>query len=379
MRFSRWFHKTVGLVLGLWLMVMGFTGTILAFHEEIDSSLNSGLIRTADVTAKPDIDAMTRVVAKAYPDRTILMVDRYGLSDHESYPFVLTAPNASFASGPPEPELEVFVDPGHDTILGARHYWTVLRLIRSFHMELLKPPIGEYIVGILGLFLFSTVLAGVTLWYKESRGRIRKSLTLPALGAPRPMFWRKLHSTGGIYIALFLAIQAASGTLAADFFPLKMWVNSRLHPAPAFSAPPPSATPLPQMKLLTSNQVRDIAMAQHPAAMMVQMSFPSPVFPVYSVRLFPTDESKAKYTRQYMVEPHSGMIVFAFDPKKMEPVDRFFSAWMIWIHNGRFIGLPGQLLLLLIGPMLTMLFPTGVYIWWRKRSAGRRRVVAARA
>jgi uncharacterized iron-regulated membrane protein len=366
MRFTRWLHKTIGLVLGLWLMAMGITGTILAFYEEIDSSLNAALIRTVDVPAKPDIDAMTRVVAKAYPDRSILMIDRYGLSDRETYPFVLAAPGASFAKGPPEPALEVFVDPGRDAIIGARDYWTWFRLIRSFHMELLKPPIGEYIVGFLGMFLFSTVIAGVVLWYRESRGRIRKALMLPPIAAPRPLFWRKLHTTGGIYIALFLAIQAASGALAADFFPLKMWVNSKLHPAPAFSAPPPSSTPL-VTKLLTSNQVRDIAMAQHPAAMMVQMAFPSPVFPVYSVRLFPTDESKAKYTRQYMVEPHSGMVVFAFDPHQMAPVDRFFSAWMIWIHNGRFIGVPGQLLLLVIGSMLTMLFPTGVYIWWRKR------------
>ncbi len=38
----------------------------------------------------------------------------------------------------------------------------------------------------------------------------------------------------------------------------------------------------------------------------------------------------------------------------------------------RFFGIAGQIVLVLAGSVLTLLFPTGAYLWWRKRQARRR-------
>lgn len=39
------------------------------------------------------------------------------------------------------------------------------------------------------------------------------------------------------------------------------------------------------------------------------------------------------------------------------------------VHSGRILGLPGRILISLMGLVVTMLSLTGVVIWWRKRAA----------
>ena len=46
------------------------------------------------------------------------------------------------------------------------------------------------------------------------------------------------------------------------------------------------------------------------------------------------------------------------------------------LHSGRILGLPGRILISLLGVVVAMLSVTGVYIWWKKHRA--RKVVATR-
>ncbi|MBB5684996.1 PepSY-associated TM helix domain-containing protein [Sphingobium boeckii] len=369
-----WLHKTIGLIFGAWLMLMGLTGTILAFYPEIDSMLNAREMRVAQFEQHPDIDAMSMVVAAAYPSRTILSIERYGISDLESFPFLLTEPHAPGAIFSPEPRLEVFVDPTSHAILGQRAYWTWFRLIRSFHMELLFPGLGERIVGVLGIFLLVTVVAGTTMWWRQSKKRLGKALKLRLKG-PRPMMYRNIHTVGGIYVALFLLVQGVSGALAANLFPAQMAIAAMFAPKQSAPiSPPPSAAP---PKPMAANRARDIAIAHHPDSAIIQVQFPAPGFNLYSVRLFPRDQPKTQFTRQYMMDATSGTIVMDFDPANQGAFQKFFGAWMIWIHNGRFFGVIGQVILIAAGTMLALLFPTGAYMWLRKRKFGQKRTKVA--
>ncbi|MDP2248636.1 MAG: PepSY-associated TM helix domain-containing protein, partial [Nitrosomonadales bacterium] len=39
------------------------------------------------------------------------------------------------------------------------------------------------------------------------------------------------------------------------------------------------------------------------------------------------------------------------------------------LHSGRILGLPGRILISIMGVVVAMLSVTGVYVWWRKRKA----------
>jgi uncharacterized iron-regulated membrane protein len=46
-----------------------------------------------------------------------------------------------------------------------------------------------------------------------------------------------------------------------------------------------------------------------------------------------------------------------------------FMQSMFPLHSGRIIGLPGRVLMSLMGVVIAVFSATGVYLWWRKRVA----------
>lgn len=382
-------HRYIGLFLGLWLTLIGLSGSILVFYKEIDSTLNASLIRVDHATPRPDVDMLIGKVRAKFPDRAVLFYERYGLSDRESYPFVLSKRLPMTKAGPDSSaifdqtgaaDLEVFVDPRDGTILGARRYETVLRLIHSFHEQLLIPKPGQMIVAFLGLTTILSVIAGVVLWWRQSRTRLKRALRID-FSSPTPKLVRDIHMVAGIYVALFLLIQATSGSLINTYFPLSQWVSSKFAPAmpmPAKNAAPPA--PMPMLPPITANRARDIGVAVHPASDAVQIVFPLPNNPTYSVRIFPRDQAVTRHLRQTMMTA-SGQTLFVFDPDTIPLPGRVFMAFTIWIHNGQFWGPAGRVIVLLTGIVLTTMFPTGLYMWLRRRKfqnkARRRPTVAS--
>jgi uncharacterized iron-regulated membrane protein len=61
-------------------------------------------------------------------------------------------------------------------------------------------------------------------------------------------------------------------------------------------------------------------------------------------------------------------------PWKGTAADIFVQA-QFPLHSGRILGLPGRILISVMGIVVAMLSVTGVVIWWRKRAAQRRRAV----
>lgn len=49
------------------------------------------------------------------------------------------------------------------------------------------------------------------------------------------------------------------------------------------------------------------------------------------------------------------------------------------IHGGRFLGLPGRILIAILGLAIALLSVTGVVIWWRKRRARQHAVLRREA
>jgi uncharacterized iron-regulated membrane protein len=373
------FHRYVGLILGIWLTLMGLSGSILVYYKEIDAALNPGLMHVDHRTAKPDVDMLLGKVRAKYPDRQVLYYERSGDSDLESYPFMLSKKLAMTPAGPDasgimmqegSADLEVFVDPADGKILGDRPYHTVLRTIHSLHEELLTPKPGQIIVALLGLTTVLSVIAGVVVWWRQSRRRLGKALKID-FSSPTPKLVRDTHTVMGIYVAVFLLVQATSGSLINTYFPLSMWISSTFGPAkPPMKMPPMPVGPPPPT--ITANAARDVGVSAHPNSDAVQIVFPIPNNPTYSVRIFPRDESRTRHLRQTMLTA-TGMKLFTFDPDTIPMPSRIFMAYSIWLHNGQFWGFPGRIVVLLTGLTLSTMFPTGLYMWLRRRKSRKAR------
>lgn len=364
-------HRIIGLVLGVWLTVVGLTGAFLVYHQEFDTWLHADMMTVAAApTALPDFDRMAAVVAAAHPERRLLYFERYGLNPLESAPFVMSAPGADMSRiADPEDasDLEVFVDQNTFQILGERPYATWMRTVRSLHMELLVPKTGERILGAIGVVVLTTVIAGIVLWWRDNKHRLGRGLRL-RWSSPTPRLMRDLHTVSGIYIAVFLIWQVASGVLVCDWFQVRTFFAQLFGTGPAGSARIALPEPAPEIPV-TLNMARDTALAVHPASIVVLLKPPLTPAGRISVRLFPTDEPKARHMRQIEVNARTGKIQMRFDPDLVPTLQAFMNLWMIWIHKGEFLGWPGRIIVLITGLTLATLFPTGVYIWDRKRKS----------
>lgn len=381
--FDAWvfIHRYVGLILGVWACAVGATGAVMAYYQEIDVALNPGLFAAANSPRHPDLDRMIAAVRAEHPDRFILYLDRYALRRDETYPFVLSGrlpmvdgrlDVSGIGNFDDAAELEVFVDPATAEIVGERGYWTWIKLARLFHRELLMPATGRKFMGAMALVLFVSSVAGAVLWWRDGRKRLRRALSV-RIRAPAPRLIRDAHTVFGIYASLVIGWLSLTAALICYETPLRElsnWLMDRPPPAPVRVAPAP--------EFLSMNRARDIALAEYPNSDVVLIRMAKSPDARLVFRLYPDDQPVSIYTRQVYVNAGTGDIVGRFDPDRQPWTDSLFGVWLIWFHNGGMLGAIGKAVNLFAGIVLASLFPTGLYIWSRKRSSRLGRATAVR-
>jgi uncharacterized iron-regulated membrane protein len=98
---------------------------------------------------------------------------------------------------------------------------------------------------------------------------------------------------------------------------------------------------------------------------------PSARSPVYFFRLLePGDWRRWAGTTTVAVDPTDGAIVDAYDagqgPLANRVTDNLYA-----IHTGEVTGVIGRVLVLLAGLALPVLYVSGLFTWWRRRSRRR--------
>ncbi len=373
-------HRYVGLFAGIWMCAVGLTGAVMAYYREIDALLNADLFTANESSRTPNLDAMVSTINAAYPDRFILSLDRYFLSKNESYPFILSEPLPTNAGGldlksienyENAASLEVFVDPTTASIIGARPYWTWIKVLRNFHRELLFPGEGRKFLGALAAVLFLTCVAGAVLWWRASRGRLKRALSI-RMSSSGPRLVRDAHTVLGAYALVVIGWLSLTAAMICYEIPLRNFSNYIIgadqHRPMGAELRSPESVPMAST-YVSLNQARDVALAEYPNSDVVLIRMAKTPQGRLVFRLYPDDKPISIYTRQISLHAGTAKILGRFDPETQPWTDSLFGVWLLWFHNGGMLGLPGKILNVTAGLILASLFPTGIYIWWRKRAS----------
>ncbi len=393
-------HRTFGLFIAGFLVVSGLTGAVISWDHEIDSWLNRGLF---DIRSqgphKPPLE-LAALIEAADPRARVTLVPLHQRDD-QARPFVVR-PRVDAATGRlfPLDYNQVFIDPVTGQIQGQRE-WGVFSLSREnlmpflykLHYTLHLPEVwgidewGVWLMGAVALvWLVDAFVAIVLTW--PVRRKARATSASPAASVWRRWWpaWRvragggayrlnvDLHRAGGLWtwaLVLVIAFTAFSLNLYREvFFPVMSMV-SKVTPGP-FELRKPAPEHQPITPRLGFPEV--LAQARGEAAKRGWTEPAGNVFytqglGVYGVRFFEGEQDRVSggmAVKTLYYDGLDGRLLGDRTPWEGTAADVFVQL-QFPLHSGRILGMPGRIVMSVMGLLVAMLSITGVVIWWKKR------------
>ncbi len=156
-RIFLWIHRYTGLVMAGFLIMAGFTGALLAFHDELDATFNHKLAHIDKQNMPPlPIAILHDKVIKAYPKYSFSTMPTSVAADKSAVFSVDRVRDETSKNQPKAPFQEVYINPYNGDIVGTRDkdewawrntMWKVFWL----HRDLLLGDIGKLLLGVIAL------------------------------------------------------------------------------------------------------------------------------------------------------------------------------------------------------------------------------------
>lgn len=369
---QRWVsvHRWLGLVAGLLFAVMGLSGSVLVYYQELDQWLNPALVLPQD---RGTIQPMARILAAARARAD-------GRFVHSVYPagpdypvhHVWLTPSAIDQSR----MSEMLVDPRSARVLGERQAVpvfqpdrkTLMNTIYTLHYNLFAGPVGATLVGVIGLVMLGSVVSGVVLWWPRG-AKWRQALTLKR-GAHGHRLHVDLHRMAGSYGVVLIVLAAFTGVCLV--FPEYV---ARLFPAEAradvhaTASNPRGAGPQPDADRVLAAAGRAV-----PGGAPVLLWLPGAKGADWAVTLRERQGIALAGGRSDVTIDRTSGRIARLDAYAGASAADAFQAWQLPLHNGSAFGAVGRALMCVAGLLPTLLLVTGSLIYLRRRRARMGRV-----
>ena len=375
----KWLFAKLHLYAGLWFgtlfVLLGLTGTAIAWLPELDAYLNPNLLQASTPAPGQDFQVTPRTLQT--------VVDRLTADPAYGKPTQINPPAdardvyvVSYKpSGKPSPfsqaiVRQVMVDPYTLQVKGERD-WGRFGLTRPlmmsgmFHLHryLLSGEAGKTVIGISGVMLLLMALSGIYLWWPRLQWTaIRRALTV-SHGGSWPRFNYTLHKAAGFLAAPVLTVIAFSGiyfNLPQLVVPLVDLVSTVPDTAKLKNGQQDGA-------VLDAGQAMAAAQQLYPQARVSRIVLPPKKDQPYEIRVRQPDEvAEGDGATRITLDARSGQALRIRDPLTASYGERFLG-WQFPLHSGQAFGVAGRGFITVFGLMPLLLMLTGTLVWWKRR------------
>lgn len=340
-------HLYTALVAGLFIVILGVTGSIMTFETELDHVFNRSLFKVQPGPKPLSVVEVLNVLKTAYPHQKIGTLAMPSSPDGSYY--------ASVGGG-----TTAFVNGYTGQIIGTRSGKTLLSQIHQLHLRLLIPgETGSNIEAVASFFLLWLVGSGLYLWWPLKRTKVK-------FGASMRRMAFDLHSAVGFYTCLFVFILALTGIVVHFDNSLEARLNTAAHVTPPLRTA--LSTVLPNVKPISPDQAVAIAQAALPGTKPSLLMLPAGRTGSYRVNS-PFPEDLTGNRSWVLIDQYSGNVLFVESSRTAV----FGTKAIIQnraIHTGQIFGYPSKILMSLSSLMLVVMVITGYYMWWKKLRSG---------
>jgi uncharacterized iron-regulated membrane protein len=342
-------HRIGGVAAGLFLLILGVSGSVMAFSEEIDSLLHPSLFRVVSQGQPLPLGQLASSAASVLrPGESIGTCVPSTRADAASSSFIVFG-------GHDRIPRQIFVDQHTGRVLGSLSGLRFVTIMKALHS----------IAGVMGcssLILAFLALSGLYLWWPRKRIKIGLSGNVQRLSFD-------LHNAIGLFSSLFLLFFAITGTCMA-FEPLFYAItHSKLVTQPAFSMAQVGLKPV------SLDLVATAAKDTLPGATVLWIVIPRQPREAYFAKMrFPEDRSD-NGSSMVWIDQFSGKVL-AVASSRTAPLGNKIQNMNLLIHTGAVFGNGGRAFAAFVSLILVLQTVTGLQLWWNRR---RRKVPRASA
>lgn len=370
---QRWFgkwHVYLGIIAGLVVAIVGITGSVLVFRDEIDQALNPSLFKVMAGQHRLSVEEIIPLVKQQYPGQTFNYMTPPGKSLTEPYIFF------NFKK-----EEQFFINPYTGKMTGKRLYESsFVHIVTDIHTTLLVPVAGRYIVGISALILLILTITGLRLWIPKKWKQLKTLLTVNFKASFKRQNY-DWHNVIGFYSAPVVSLIALTGfcmTFSIVIIPM-LFSLSGLPPQGAAKLLGAKSTWHKGATSISLQQLTAIKEKELPGSEIGGIAFPADS--TGNFRLDIRDKGvPAEGKREMLIlDQYSGKVLLN-SRKDFPPVAAAYLSWLGPIHYGNFGGMPTKILALLGGLVPLALFVTGFVIWyprWKKQKSRKENITVS--
>jgi uncharacterized iron-regulated membrane protein len=192
-------HLYAGIVVALYAIVIGVTGSALVFQPQIRAWHDRGVLQTQGKGPRISVDDAVAAVHRVRPEFMIMSI-RFPASEHDTY--LLSSGHMGghqFSVDPYSGRVIAELQPPHD----------FLSWLQELHFNLLGGKTGRLINGLGAAIMLLLAGTGIVIWWP---GKVHWRRALSVSWKSR---WKRinydLHNTVGFFTLLFLLVIAATG------------------------------------------------------------------------------------------------------------------------------------------------------------------------
>jgi len=356
--YLKW-HRWLGLTVGLFLMIQGLTGAIMAFRDALEPVVVPSLI-VPERPARLPVQGLLDAFHRAHPDADLTRAE-FPEAANQAVIVKSTIKKARWLTA---------IDPFDGRVVhdGTMTAWP-LEFIFNIHEQLLSGPIGETLIGIEGISLLFLAIMGLSYWW-PGRKRLKQGFRVKLDGSA-DLRWRTLHRAVGGGVAVILLMSATTGILMV----WKEQVRGAMNVvAKTESRPSPKVAKSDGAAMVPIDPLIARAKAKYGDTPFRQLRFSSGGR-VVAVFLGSNRTIRADGTNQVYFNRYDGRELAHYIAGTQSGGAEFLD-WVYTVHTGLWGGAVTQAIMLVTGLTLFGMALGGLWLWFTRTRRDRARKAA---
>ena len=359
-------HRWLGFTSGLVVFIMGITGCILCFQDEIQDAVHAWRKVNVEQCAYVAPSVLKGTALKIFPGAQVTFIFYYGRD----------RPSAALVNVAKKGVVLVYINPYSGKVLHEEalmdNFFTV---VQHIHLYLLLPEkVGQWVVGVSVSIFVILLITGIIMWWPKRKSDRKRSFTIKWNSR-----WRRvnydLHSVLGFYAVSIALIISLSG-LNIAFEPLhtltyKIVNLGKQYPTEQIIALSDTSGVIPKTTIPVIDQAFLIAQTKSPDAQMFLLYDDGVKKETINITAY-QHSLHFGLNDYYYFDRFTGKLIKYLPYTKKSPGMKL-NDLNYDIHVGQVYGLPNKILTFLTGLICASLPLTGVIIWFGKRKKPKQR------